>query len=161
MWAGRGSHAGNPAPPANRDGIMSSPAARVAGTDFRPPRRHSPTLRLFQTLLPVLLRRVCGVVAVDIPAGDIGRLRALAGERLLLAPEPPDQRRPRAAVRPGAGGGNALPLPVLPGGVRPPARPVGAAHPAARRVLGRARDDRPGLISDDAGAAGRPRRAES
>jgi len=46
----------------------SPPAARVAGTDFRPPRPHPPTLRLFQTLLPGLLRRFCGVVAVDIPA---------------------------------------------------------------------------------------------
>ena len=72
----------------------SSPAARVAGTDFRPPLLHPPTLRLFQTLLPGLLRRVCGVVSVDIPADDIGRLRALAVERLLLAPNHPTNDDP-------------------------------------------------------------------
>jgi len=72
----------------------SSPAARVAGTDFRPPRLHPPTLRLLQTLLPGLLRWVCGVEAVDIPAEDIGRLRALAGERLLLAPNHPTNDDP-------------------------------------------------------------------
>jgi len=73
---------------------MSSPAARVAGTDFRPPLLHLPTLRLFQRVLPGLLRRICGVVAVDIPDEDIGRLRALAGERLLLAPNHPTNDDP-------------------------------------------------------------------
>lgn len=72
----------------------SSPAARVAGIDFRPPRLHPPTLRLFQRLLPGLLRRVCGVVSVDIPAEDTRRLRALAGERLLLAPNHPTNDDP-------------------------------------------------------------------
>jgi len=72
----------------------SSPAVRVAGTDFRPPRLHLPTLRLFQALLPALLRRFCGVVAVDIAPEDIQRLQALAGERLLLTPNHPTNDDP-------------------------------------------------------------------
>jgi len=45
-------------------------------------------------VLPGLLRRVCGVVSVDIPDEDIRRLRALAGERLLLAPNHPTNDDP-------------------------------------------------------------------
>lgn len=72
----------------------SSPAAHLAGTDFRPPRLHLPTLRLFQTLLPALLRRFCGVESVDIPDEDARRLYRLAGEHLLLTPNHPTNDDP-------------------------------------------------------------------
>ena len=36
-----------------------------------------------------MLRRFCDVAAVDIPAADVARLKALRGERLLLAPNHP------------------------------------------------------------------------
>ena len=72
----------------------SSPAARIAGTDFRPPRLHLPTLRLFNALLPALLRRFCEVEAVEIAPEDVRRLQSLAGERLLLAPNHPTNDDP-------------------------------------------------------------------
>lgn len=71
----------------------SSPT-QVAGTDFRPPRLSPSTLRLWYALLPGLLRRFCGVVAVDVPAEDRERLKALAGERLLLTPNHPTNDDP-------------------------------------------------------------------
>lgn len=72
----------------------SSPAVRVAEADFRPPRRHLPTLRLFEALLPRLLRQFCEVEAVDIAPADIARLRSLAGQRLLLTPNHPTNDDP-------------------------------------------------------------------
>ncbi|MBV9850193.1 MAG: 1-acyl-sn-glycerol-3-phosphate acyltransferase [Armatimonadetes bacterium] len=68
--------------------------ARTAGTDFRPARLHPPTLRLFWAALPLLLRRFCDVVRVDIPPEDIARLKSLAGERLLLTPNHPTNDDP-------------------------------------------------------------------
>jgi 1-acyl-sn-glycerol-3-phosphate acyltransferase len=68
--------------------------ARVAGTDFRAPRLHLPTLRLWNTLLPLILRRFSGVVSVTIPEADLARLKALGGERLLLTPNHPTNTDP-------------------------------------------------------------------
>lgn len=73
---------------------MSSPAVRLPGTDFRPPRLSLPTLRLFNALLPGLLRRFCGVEAVEIAPEDVRRLQALVGERLLLTPNHPTNDDP-------------------------------------------------------------------
>lgn len=67
----------------------SSTGTKIAGTDFREARLHLPTLRLWHVCLPFMLRRFCNVVAVDIPAEDGARLKALRGERLLLAPNHP------------------------------------------------------------------------
>ena len=72
----------------------SSPAARIARTDFRPPRLHLPTLRLFNALLPGLLRRFCEVEAVEIAPEDVQRLQSLAGSRLLLTPNHPTNDDP-------------------------------------------------------------------
>ena len=72
----------------------STPSARLAQADFRPPRRHPPTLRLFNAFLPGLLRRFCGVTDVDIADEDVRRLRGLAGERLLLTPNHPTNDDP-------------------------------------------------------------------
>lgn len=68
--------------------------ARVAGTDFRPPRLSAGTLRLWNAALPFLLRRFCDVVAVEIPGDDLARLKSLAGERLLLTPNHPSNNDP-------------------------------------------------------------------
>ena len=67
----------------------SSTGTKIAGTDFREARLHLPTLRLWHVCLPFMLRRFCHVVAVDIPAEDVARLKALRGARLLLAPNHP------------------------------------------------------------------------
>ncbi len=72
----------------------SSPAARIARTDFRPPRLHPPTLRLFNALLPDLLRRFCEVKSVEIAPGDVQSLQSLVGSRLLLTPNHPTNDDP-------------------------------------------------------------------
>ena len=68
--------------------------ARIAGTDFRPARLRLPTLRLFWAVLPLLLRRFCDIVRVDISPEDVARLRALGGDRLLLTPNHPTNDDP-------------------------------------------------------------------
>lgn len=66
----------------------------MAGTDFRPPRLSTGALRLWNAALPLLLRRFCDVVAVEIPPGDLTRLKSLVGERLLLTPNHPTNNDP-------------------------------------------------------------------
>ena len=67
----------------------SSSGTRIAGTDFRAARLHLPTLRLWQSCLPWMLRRFCQVESVEILPEDVARLKALSGERLLIAPNHP------------------------------------------------------------------------
>lgn len=74
--------------------LVSSSSPRIAETNFRPPRLSLPVLRLFQKVLPTLLRRFCDVVAVDIPDVDLMRLKNLTGERLLLTPNHPTNDDP-------------------------------------------------------------------
>ena len=74
--------------------VTPAAPARIAGTDFRPARLHPPTLRLFWAALPLLLRRFCDVTRVDVPPEDVARLKALAGERLLLMPNHPTNDDP-------------------------------------------------------------------
>ena len=74
--------------------VAQAAPAHVAGTDFRAARLHPPTLRLFWAALPLLLRRFCAVARVDIPPEDVARLKALAGERLLLTPNHPTNDDP-------------------------------------------------------------------
>ena len=99
--------------------------ARIAGTDFRPPRLHLPTLRLFRAALPLLLRRFCDVARVDIPPDDVARLKALAGERLLLTPNHPTNDDPALLFALSQAAGHAVPLPGLPRDVRRPAAACG------------------------------------
>lgn len=66
----------------------------MTGTDFRPPRLSAVTLRLWNAALPLLLRRFCDVESVEIPDEDLARLKALAGERLLLTPNHPTNNDP-------------------------------------------------------------------
>lgn len=73
---------------------MAASVARIQGTDFRPAKLHLPTLRLWNALLPFLLRRFCEVSEVVIPDTDIARLQALRGERLLLTPNHPTNADP-------------------------------------------------------------------
>lgn len=72
----------------------SAVPAHITGTDFRPPRLSAGTLRLWNAVLPFLLRRFCDVVAVEIPSDDLARLKSLAGERLLLTPNHPTNNDP-------------------------------------------------------------------
>ena len=72
----------------------SAGPAHISGTDFRPPRLSAGALRLWNAALPLLLRRFCDVVSVEIDNGDLARLKALAGERLLLTPNHPTNNDP-------------------------------------------------------------------
>lgn len=81
---------GTTAPPANRNGM---PFAAAADADFIAAKPSRWVRGFFRSALPFLLPRL-GVAGVDYEPADLDRLRALAGERVLLAPNHPTNTEP-------------------------------------------------------------------
>jgi 1-acyl-sn-glycerol-3-phosphate acyltransferase len=74
---------------------MSRPTASAPGkADFRPATLHMPTLRLWNACLPFIMRRFCEVDGVEVPEPDLARLKAAAGERLIVTPNHPTNTDP-------------------------------------------------------------------
>jgi 1-acyl-sn-glycerol-3-phosphate acyltransferase len=58
-------------------------------TDFVPPKRNLDTVRRWNRIFPVFMRRNCGIEAIDVAPGELARLRSLDNRRLLITPNHP------------------------------------------------------------------------
>lgn len=62
--------------------------------DFRPPRENRLVLRVSESILPLVMRRVRGIVAVSIAKTDWARLEGLRGQRAILSANHPTTSDP-------------------------------------------------------------------
>ena len=70
------------------------PPVKAFQADFKPATPNPTVRRIWNAVMPAIIRRWFGIVRVDIPDADVARIKALDGKRLLLTSNHPTNQDP-------------------------------------------------------------------